>query len=101
MTIGSDLLADLGVTLDFNSLVMTWEGATIPMKDRGFLENQENLDRFVDEMCESYAVSDISQRVTKILDADYHAADANEITASAKHLTPEQSEAIKFSTQTM
>ena len=45
---------------------------------------------------DSYAVEDVTERVDKILDADYHAANLNEVTAAATHLTVEQQKQLNF-----
>ena len=43
MIIGSDLMESLGLVLDYNEKEVGWEGATIPMKEKGSLQDDEML----------------------------------------------------------
>jgi hypothetical protein len=43
MVIGRDLLGDLGSILNFNDHTVTWDTDTIPMKDRGTLNTQDDI----------------------------------------------------------
>ena len=46
MIIGRDLLQALGFIIDFNDHTMTWEEATIPMKDHGTVSTLQVADAY-------------------------------------------------------
>ena len=92
MIIGTDLMEELGITLDFKNRIMTWEGATAPMKTRNWSMDKSKLDYIY----ESNAIEDLTICMDKILDSDYHKANINKVTADAQYLTPEQQKQLNF-----
>jgi hypothetical protein len=42
MIIGQNLLEELGIILNFNCKIVTWDTCTIPMKDRGTLNTEHS-----------------------------------------------------------
>ena len=96
MIIGTDLMIELGINIDFDKRVMTWEGATVPLKNRDILSNIDELNLIHEEIYESDIIKDMSERHIRILDADYHRADLNQVTAAAVHLTPEEQKRLNF-----
>ena len=80
MIIGRDILSELGIDLHFSTLTCTWEQRTIPMREGTATIEQTYL---VDE---TGPVADSTNRIKKILDAKYEAADIPKIVESCSHL---------------
>ena len=66
------------------------------MKSRSVVYNKLYMKDQVEMVMESYQVQDLTQRMNRILDADYHKADINKVTAEAAHLTPEEQKQLNF-----
>ena len=75
---------------------MTWAGATAPMKSRELTEDFEGLNDLLEEVEESFLTKELMDRMDRILDADYHKANLNDVTAEARHLTPEEQKQLNF-----
>ena len=69
---------------------MTWDGASTPIKSCESLDDFENLNDLLEDIEESFYVKELEERMDRILDADHHKANINNITAEAVHLTPEE-----------
>ena len=84
MIIGRDVMKDLGIDLSFSTETIDWDGHTIPFK---------NID---DNLDESYYIPDpgimdeAAERLKTILDAKYEAADLDEVSKEAEHLTVDE-----------
>jgi len=96
MILGTDLSEELGITLDFKERVMTWEGATAPMKSRELASDFEGLNDLLEEIEDSFYAKELMDRMDGILDADYHKANINDVTAEARHPTPEEQKQLNF-----
>ena len=90
MIVGSDLLSELGFTFNHEHRMTTWEGSFIPMKTQDSLQDPIELISYIEELFESESVKELKERQDRILDADYHKADLNKVTAEAVHLVPEE-----------
>jgi hypothetical protein len=90
MIVGSDLLSELGFIFDYESRIMTWEGSSVPMKMQDSLQDPIELISYIEELFESESVKELKEWQDRILDADYHKADLNKVTAEAVHLVPEE-----------
>jgi hypothetical protein len=89
MIIGRDILEDLGVVIDFNQKVSIWGHRECPFKST---DATAETSYFVEE---PEAVQHATDRIKKILDANYEKADPHEIVAAQDHLTPEQQEQLE------
>jgi hypothetical protein len=89
MIIGRDILEDLGVIIDFNQKVSIWGHRECPFKST---DATVETSYFVEE---PEAVQHATDRIKKILDANYEKADPHEIAAAQDHLTPEQQEQLE------
>jgi hypothetical protein len=89
MIIGRDILEDLGVVIDFNQKVSIWGHQECPFKST---DATVETSYFVEE---PEAVQHATDRIKKILDANYEKADPHEIAAAQDHLTPEQQEQLE------
>ena len=100
MIIGRDLLEELGISLDFANHTMTWDNATIHMKDLSTLEKVINDSSFFfwhEEEFETDALQSATDRIKRILDAKYEKANLDEIVHECSYLTDdEQSKLLKL-----
>jgi hypothetical protein len=89
--IGRDLISELKLALDFDTQCLTWDGIDQPMRSQGELQKEtthyEDLmapastifqDDY-DATCEPEHIHAAIKRQTRILDANYKAADLSEI----------------------
>ena len=85
MIIGRDMLEFIGMDIRFSTMTVEWDGATMPFKDVA-----------QDDLLQSYhiddpqVITDAHERLKKILDAKYEAADLDQVCASQDELTSEQ-----------
>ena len=79
MIIGRDLLHELGITINFDAKTLTWETDTILMKSRGHLKDKKTVNDIFLTANEPTGIQDEFARATQILDANYHAANLNEV----------------------
>ena len=88
MIIGTDLMRELGLKLDFKDLTITWDEAVMPFKNRddtfetGFYQ------------ADSTAVLESTERIKRILDAKYEKIDVREYVKESKHLTAAQQDSL-------
>ena len=91
MIIGTDMLQELGIVLNFSTCEIQWDTASVPMRDRDLLGlNTETLNYFYEESYESEPVRKATVQMTGILDAKYEKADLDQITTNCIHLMHEQ-----------
>ena len=86
MIIGSDLLIELGIMLDFEQKQMTWDKVTIPMKVHSFLSDRNNAQSVYEEALLTAAVKSAEERHRVILDANYSKVDILQYVHSLEHL---------------
>ena len=67
MIIGRDLIQALGFIIDFNDHTMTWDEATIPMKEYGKISTLAAADAYRDEIFITDIEQEITTRMTRIL----------------------------------
>ena len=87
LLVGTDLLRDLGIQLDFQSNTLTWDEACIPFKP--ITATIENIDQHF-HIAESDATKQMSDRMDRILAAKYEKLDINAYVAGCKHLSSEE-----------
>ena len=94
MIIGTDLLSELGIILDFNEKTIKWEGNEVPMTPfTGQFQNYIN--EIYQDQLEPHIVKEALERTVKILDADYSAVNLSSIVKEYEHLnTSEQQKLI-------
>ena len=66
------------------------------MKSCELLDDFEKLNDLSEEIEESFFVKDLAERMNRILDADHHKANMNDVTAEAANLTPEEQKQLNF-----
>ncbi len=86
--VGTDLMKELGIVLDFKEQEVHWDEASVPFKSReATIETAYHIE-------DPIAIQHSTHRIRKILDAKYDKADLEEITANCTHLEPEEREAL-------
>ena len=75
MILGRDLLEALGLIINFYDHTMTWEEATIPMKEYGSLPTLQAADEYCDQIYFTDVENEVTTQMTRILDAKYKKAD--------------------------
>jgi hypothetical protein len=84
MIIGRDILSALGIKFDFATMYMSWEQATVPMKDSSAVAEEAF------HVQDPESVQEATSRLKGILDAKYEKADLHEVAESATHLREEE-----------
>ena len=89
MIIGMDLMCELGLYVNTETLEVVWEGNTCPLMAHGELQDKEAVNRIY-----HYAVNptlmEAEQRQARILDADYSKVDIDHYCDELKHLTSDE-----------
>ena len=90
--IGRDLLSLLGIKLDFEKGVTTWQDSTVGMRDRDtFLTQEAAMIYFIDLYSDDDDIGD-----DFMLEAKYDKVDTAELSAQQQHLTEEQRKDLAF-----
>jgi hypothetical protein len=84
MIIGNDVLALLGLKLNYEDMSVEWEQNSIPMRS---VECTKPISFAIED---SPAIADATERVKRILDAKYEPADLEQIVKGCKHLNSEE-----------
>ena len=88
MIIGRDILSFLGIDIKFSNHTVTWEQESIPFKPvDATIERDYHIE-------ESMAINNSSDRIKKILDAKYEAADLEKVCSAQSHLLVEQQQKL-------
>lgn len=90
MIIGRDLLQDLGIDIRFSDKTVEWDGVSIPFKDSDARHESESF-----HVADSPHVDEAVERLKRILEAKYEAADLDEIADNATHITPEERDMLR------
>jgi hypothetical protein len=88
--IGSDLLEDLGIDLKYSDQTITWDGTSIPMKERGTLTDSGVTEMLYHTATMAPILKRAEERQSRILDADYSAVDIDKYVAEIAHLSRDQ-----------
>ena len=93
MIIGTDLLIELGISLSFNTKVIEWDYATVPMKNKDIFLNKQ-VDKIDEQLLESDSVKEATSRMKAILDAKYQKIDLNEYTSKLDYLSLDERDSL-------
>ncbi len=66
---------------------MTWDEATIPMKDYGSIPTLHAADGYCNEIFMTDIKNEVTTRTTQILDAKYKKADLAKVVTESGHVT--------------
>ena len=95
LIIGIGTLAQWGAVLDFRENTMTIDGQTIPLREYTAFDDKRRLMNIYRAATEPAATKEETERVTRILDAKYDAADLPTIVEeNCSHLTARQKGAL-------
>ena len=94
MVIGRDLLHPLGINDEFETASIRWKESVVPMKPSGFRTdvqyNNKKFNAMFAQTAEPKATREATERVVKILDSNYEAADLHEVVDNACSLDSKQ-----------
>jgi hypothetical protein len=90
MIIGTDLLSELGVKINFNTQRIIWEGVEIPMKEKHIISDLQNATAIYYQSIETSVLKEAEARQKRILDADYSALDLDHYAHTETHLNTDQ-----------
>jgi len=90
MIIGNDLMTKLGIIINFNDKTILWENTAVPLKERGFLQTEDNTQMVYELVSQPVIIRDAEKRHESILDADYSAVDIDTTVQTYTHLTTEE-----------
>jgi len=82
------MLTDLGIDLKFSSQTVEWDDSQIPFKDASIPKSEAF---HVDD---PQAIEDAAERVKRILEAKYKAADLDKIVKASTHLSAEEQQKL-------
>ena len=88
MIIGIDVLLALGIKLDFETRISTWDHAEVPMWPKHYTPEQAFHVQDPD------SVASDMDCIKKILDAKYEATDLNQVVAEITYLSPLEKEQL-------
>jgi transposase InsO family protein len=94
MIIGTDLMTELGIDINFSSNKMSWEGVDIPMCPKNLITDPHVANNIYHRTMEAPVIQKAEERQQRILDADYSATNLTEYTKSLTHLTTEQQDKL-------
>ena len=96
MIIGTDLMVELGIDINFSDKTIVWEDDETPLRPRGTLQIPENMEAIHHHLeMDPDGLYYFETHFTKILDADYSAVDMNEYVDTLDHISQEQREQLK------
>ena len=81
MIIGRDVLTGLGIDLRFSDNTITWDDHSMPFKDT----DDKSLNTY--HIQDSFSVDEASERIKRILDAKYEAANLDDVIQDCTHLS--------------
>ncbi len=90
MIIGTDLLSELGVEINFNTQRIIWDGVEIPMKEKHIISDLQNATAIYYQSIETSVLKEAEARRKRILDADYSALDLDDYAHMETHLNTDQ-----------
>ena len=98
LILGRDIMLKLGIDLSFEKKSLSWEGTEIPMRDYNKLKrwnlSKHEVKAIIQARNEPVVTEQATQRVIRILDANYRKANLKTVAAGAKHLTPKEREKL-------
>jgi predicted aspartyl protease len=90
MILGTDLMSELGLKLDFKEACVEWDEASMPFKSRD--ATLESVYSVIEDPADS--MLDSMGRVKRILDAHYEKADLDKTVESMTHLSVDERAAL-------
>ena len=77
--IGTDLMWNMGVKINFREETLEWDGETLPLKIDGAIQDKRVSSMLYSMHLDSPILKDTEERVEKILDSDYSKVDIDEM----------------------
>mgnify|MGYP002063084857 CR=1 FL=1 len=95
MIIGMDLMTSIGIYVDTSTKEVKWEGHAIPLKQHGDLQSKEMVQHIYHISQQPTIITEVEERQSRILDADYSTVDIDEHIDELKHLNLEEKKLLK------
>ena len=89
MIIGMDLMTEIGIYVNTETKNVCWQGANIPLRQRGVLQNKDNLSAIYSTTINP-VLHEAEERQSRILDADYSGIDIATFCEELEHLNLEE-----------
>jgi hypothetical protein len=97
MIIGMDCMCSLGIYVNTDEKVITWEGNSIPLKERGKLQEPGLLHYLYSMTIDASPVLlEAEERQSRILDANYEKIDPDSYVQGLNHLSPNEQEQLSM-----
>jgi transposase InsO family protein len=97
MIIGRDLLTELGINFLFDEGIMTWDNASVPMRNPDWFD-AHNIEAFEQSIWKEIFSTDPdtteSERIQEILDHKYSKADLEKVAKESTHLPHAEQQAL-------
>ena len=93
--LGMDIMNDIGIYVNTETKTINWEGATIPLKERGALQDANVTEMLYHLSVESKQIAAAEERRKRILDADYSKIDTDDHVDELSHLSDDQKGQLK------
>ena len=88
MIIGRDVMEFLGIDIRFSKKEVEWDNAIVPFKD------QDEVQNGIFHVDDPEIILEEHERVKKILDAKYEAADLEQVCREQEHLSPDEQQKL-------
>ena len=85
--VGMDLMSNIGIYVNTADKTIVWEGQTIPLKQRGMVNESFFLQSCFHQTQEPEVLKEAESRQKRILDADYSKVDIDEYIETLDHLS--------------
>jgi transposase InsO family protein len=94
MIIGMDLMTNIGIFVNTSSKTIDWHEASIPLKQRGQLQESHFLEAIYHQAMEPEVLKAAETRQKQILDADYTKVEVQPYVQEQKHLSHEEKDQL-------
>ena len=98
MVIGRDIMTSIGMDLSFKNKTINWEGIEILMRDfnklRKYQLSKLELQAFISKAKEPVVIQKATDRIIKIMDANYRKVDLKVVVQKVTHLNSRQREML-------
>ena len=90
MIMDIDFMKELGIDISFSNHIRQWNDATIPMKQKGILSNQETTNNVYQILTNTSTLIMSEDRHNKIIRLMYKEVDIHKYVISLNHISEDQ-----------
>ena len=95
MILGMDLLTEIGLFVNTEDKTVCWEGAAVPLKERGELQDAHVTEQLYHMAQEPNILKDAEERQARILESDYSKVDIDDFVDELQHLSRDEQRKLK------